>query len=165
MLGITSLLSSNKVLRILLQKLRHSLQQLQETVHAISRARYLIRTRDVQSRTPCKKGKISNRPKVQVLPTRTIYSWIKRYRETLTFLRLRKKFDVHPDNVITTQRFDHLQVYPFKYHSLKMHLAAKEFPQISKVASWEIKGWNPCDPALHKLGGTFFAWRDVPKRS
>jgi len=69
-------------------------------------------------------------------PTRTIYSWIKRYRETLTFLRLRKKFDIHPDNVITTQRFDHLQVYPFKYHSLKMHLAAKEFPQLRRYISW-----------------------------
>lgn len=69
-------------------------------------------------------------------PTRTIYSWIKRYRETLTFLRLRKKFDVHPDNVITTQKFDHLQVYPFKYHNLKMHLAAKKFPQLRRYISW-----------------------------
>ncbi len=69
-------------------------------------------------------------------PTRTIYSWIERYEETLSFLRLRKRFDVHPDNVISTTLLDHLQVYPFKYHDLKMHLSAKKLPQLRRYISW-----------------------------
>ncbi|MFO7793169.1 MAG: hypothetical protein R6W73_09385 [Candidatus Saliniplasma sp.] len=28
-------------------------------------------------------------------PTRTIYSWINRYKPTLTFLKLRKKYNIH----------------------------------------------------------------------
>ncbi len=43
---------------------------------------------------------------------------------------------MHPENVISAQKFDHLQVYPFKYHNLKMHLAAKEFPQLRRYISW-----------------------------
>ena len=69
-------------------------------------------------------------------PTRTIYSWIDKYEKIMTFLKLRKNYDVHPDNVIKTQIFDHLQIYPFKYHDLKMHLSAKKFPQLRRYISW-----------------------------
>lgn len=69
-------------------------------------------------------------------PIRTIYSWINRYKDTMTFLKLRKKYDVHPETVTTTHRLQHQQVYPFSYHSLKMHFSAKQFPQLRRYISW-----------------------------
>jgi len=69
-------------------------------------------------------------------PTRTIYSWIQRYEDELSFIRLRKRYDLDPDDLTTTHRFRHLQVYPFTYHRLKMHLSAKDFPQLRRYISW-----------------------------
>ncbi len=69
-------------------------------------------------------------------PTRTIYSWIKRYRDTLTFLKLRKKYDLDPNDLITVHRLQHQQIYPFTYHDLKLHLSAKDFPQLRRYISW-----------------------------
>ncbi|MFW6196414.1 MAG: PD-(D/E)XK nuclease family protein [Thermoplasmatota archaeon] len=69
-------------------------------------------------------------------PTRTIYSWINKYRDTLTFLKLRKKFGLNPDELTTTHRFRHQQIYPFTYHDLKLHLSAKDFPQLRRYISW-----------------------------
>jgi len=40
-------------------------------------------------------------------PTRTIYSWINRYKDKLTFLKLRKNYNVDPDNLTTTHNFKH----------------------------------------------------------
>ncbi len=34
-------------------------------------------------------------------PTSTIYSWVDKYEETLPFLKLRKKYDIDPDNLTT----------------------------------------------------------------
>ncbi len=51
-------------------------------------------------------------------PLSTIYTWIKRYRDKLTFLKLRKNYNVDPDNLTTTHNFQHQQVYPFTYHHL-----------------------------------------------
>ena len=52
-------------------------------------------------------------------PSRTIYSWIKRYQDTLTMLKMRKKYTIHPENLITAHRFNHQQIYPFTYHNFK----------------------------------------------
>ncbi len=65
-------------------------------------------------------------------PIRTIYSWIKRYQNTLTFLKLRKQYLIHPDNLITTHRYQHQQIYPFSYHHLKLNLKSKQFPQLKR---------------------------------
>ncbi len=51
-------------------------------------------------------------------PTRTIYSWINRYKDKLTFLKLRKEYNIDPDNLTTTHNFQHQQIYPFTYHHL-----------------------------------------------
>jgi len=69
-------------------------------------------------------------------PTSTIYNWIHRYRDTLTFLKLRKKFELDPKNLTTTHTYNHQQVYPFTYHDLKLHLSAKDLPQIRRYISW-----------------------------
>lgn len=69
-------------------------------------------------------------------PLRTVYSWIERYKDTLTFLKLRRKFDLNPDDLITTHTYNHQQVYPFKYHDLKLHLSAKDLPQLRRYISW-----------------------------
>lgn len=69
-------------------------------------------------------------------PTRTIYSWINRYKDTLTFLKLRKKYDVHPERLITTHRFQHQQIYPFTYHNLKLNIYSKKLPQLRRYINW-----------------------------
>jgi len=69
-------------------------------------------------------------------PLRTVYSWIERYEDTLTFLKLRSKFDLDPKNLTTTHTYNHQQVYPFEYHNLKLHLSAKDLPQLRRYISW-----------------------------
>ena len=51
-------------------------------------------------------------------PLSTIYTWINRYKDRLTFLKLRKKYNVDPSNLTTTHNFQHQQVCPFTYHHL-----------------------------------------------
>jgi transposase-like protein len=69
-------------------------------------------------------------------PERTIYSWINRYQNILTFLKLRKHYTIHPENLITTHRFQHQQIYPFTYHNLKLNLKSKQLPQLKRYISW-----------------------------
>ena len=69
-------------------------------------------------------------------PERTIYSWIDRYKDILTFLKLRKKYDVHSEELTTTHRLQHQQVYPFTYHNLKLNLYSKQFPQLRRYINW-----------------------------
>jgi len=69
-------------------------------------------------------------------PTRTIYSWIDRYRDILTFLKLRKKYEVHPDNLTTTHNFQHQQVYPFSYHHLKLNTHSKQRSELRRYINW-----------------------------
>ena len=75
-------------------------------------------------------------------PIQTIYSWLKRYEDTLTFIRLRRNYDIHPDNVITTHTFNHQQVYPFKYHNLKLNFSAQDYPQLRRYISWVERSLN-----------------------
>ena len=69
-------------------------------------------------------------------PERTIYSWIKRYQNTLTFLRLRKTYQIHPETLTTTHRFNHQQIFPFTYHNLKINLKSKQLPQLKRYINW-----------------------------
>jgi len=69
-------------------------------------------------------------------PRSTIYTWIKRYRDTLTFLKLRKKYNVHPDELTTTHNYKHQQVYPFTYHHLKLNIHSKQRPELRRYINW-----------------------------
>ncbi len=69
-------------------------------------------------------------------PTRTIYSWINRYKEKLTFLKLRKNYNVDPNNLTTTHNFQHQQVYPFTYHHLKLNIHSKQRSELRRYINW-----------------------------
>jgi len=69
-------------------------------------------------------------------PLRTIYSWIDRYKDKLTFLKLRKKYNLDPDNLTTTHNFQHQQIYPFTYHHLKLNIHSKNRPELRRYINW-----------------------------
>jgi len=69
-------------------------------------------------------------------PIRTIYSWIDRYEDTMTFLKLRKDYNVDPDNFTTTHNFQHQQVYPFTYHHLKLNIHSKNRSELRRYINW-----------------------------
>lgn len=69
-------------------------------------------------------------------PVQTIYSWIDRYKDTLTFLKLRKNYNIDPSNLTTTHNFQHQQVYPFSYHHLKLNIHSKQRPEFRRYINW-----------------------------
>ncbi|MFW6040659.1 MAG: hypothetical protein ACOC85_02370 [Thermoplasmatota archaeon] len=69
-------------------------------------------------------------------PISTIYSWIDRYKDVLTFLKLRKKYNIDPETVITTYRLKHRQIYPFSHHNLKLNIHSKQLPQLRRYINW-----------------------------
>lgn len=70
-------------------------------------------------------------------PLQTIYSWLDRYQNLLTFIKLRKKYEIlDPDKLTTTRPFHHQQVYPFTYHILKLNLHSKLLPPIKRYIKW-----------------------------
>ena len=69
-------------------------------------------------------------------PRSTVYTWIDRYRDLLTFLKLRKKYDIHPDELTTTHELKHQQVYPFTYHNLKLNIHSKQRPELRRYINW-----------------------------
>ncbi len=81
------------------------------------------------------KKRIQSRFKTTI-PDQTFYSWTSRYQPTLTFLKTRKRYKPDPQNLLTLHRLDHLQVYPFTYHNLKLNLAGKSFPQLRRYINY-----------------------------
>lgn len=82
---------------------------------------------------PVKEAKKLTGKRYQYSPPRsTIYTWIKRYRDTLTFLKLRKKYNIDPTTLTTTNNFQHQQVYPFTYHHLKLNIHSKQRPELRR---------------------------------
>lgn len=69
-------------------------------------------------------------------PIPTIYSWMKRYEETLTFIKLRKRYDIDPETLMTEIRLDHGIVYPFRYHNLKLNIHSRDRPEIRRYFNW-----------------------------
>ena len=69
-------------------------------------------------------------------PIQTIYSWLKKYEGILTFIKLRKKYAIDPNSLVTTHRFQHQQIYPFTYHNLKLNLKSKQLPQLKRYINW-----------------------------
>lgn len=66
------------------------------------------------------------------IPHSTLSNWIKRYERTFTFLPLRKRYKIDPEDAIQTKRFHHQQVYDMRYHRLKLNIAAKAFPSLPR---------------------------------
>ena len=69
-------------------------------------------------------------------PIQTIYSWIQRYKPILTFLKLRKNYNIDPTTLTTTHNFQHQQVYPFTYHHLKLNIHSKQRPELRRYINW-----------------------------
>ena len=64
------------------------------------------------------------------IPISTLNSWISRHEDELLFTKLRKKYDLDPNQTIRTRRLFHPQPYLFKAHSLKLNIKGKQFPQL-----------------------------------
>jgi len=64
------------------------------------------------------------------IPISTLNNWIKRFEPELSFIRLRKKYTINPNDIIHSKKFYHQQVYEFKYHTLKTNFNGKTFPQL-----------------------------------
>ncbi|MFP4052022.1 MAG: hypothetical protein ACLFVB_09830 [Thermoplasmata archaeon] len=86
---------------------------------------------------PVKVAKKRTGRKYQYSPPRsTIYTWIDRYKDTLTFLKLRKNYNIDPENLTTTHNYHHRQVYPFTYHHLKLNIHSKQRPELRRYINW-----------------------------
>jgi hypothetical protein len=66
------------------------------------------------------------------IPISTLNNWVKRFEDELTFIRLRKKFDIDPTSAIHTKKFHHQQIYEFKYHTLKTNFSKRFFPLLKE---------------------------------
>jgi hypothetical protein len=64
------------------------------------------------------------------IPISTLNNWVKIFEDELSFIRLRKKFDIDPNTIIHSKKFHHQQVYEFKYHTLKTNFSKRFFPQL-----------------------------------
>jgi transposase-like protein len=64
------------------------------------------------------------------IPISTLNNWVKRFEDDLSFIRLRKKFEIDPNTAIHSKKFHHQQVYEFKYHTLKTNFSKRFFPQL-----------------------------------
>ncbi len=76
-------------------------------------------------------NRINKRFKIKI-PQPTLSTWLKRYSDIFTFNYLRKKYVIDPKEIIVKKKFYHQQVYDFKYHKLKLNIAAKRYPAIKK---------------------------------
>jgi hypothetical protein len=48
------------------------------------------------------------------IPISTLNNWVKRFETDLTFIHLRKNYNIDPNTAIHSKKFHHLQVYEFK---------------------------------------------------
>jgi len=70
---------------------------------------------------------------------RTISNWTKKFDGTLSFIRLRKKFDLDPDTAIVSKVFNHQQIIPFSYHDLKLNISSKKLPGLKRYVNWVMR--------------------------
>jgi transposase-like protein len=66
------------------------------------------------------------------IPMSTLRNWISRHQDELPFTKLRKKYDLDPNQSIKTRRLFHPQPYLFKVHTLKLNIKGKQFPQLKR---------------------------------
>jgi len=64
------------------------------------------------------------------IPISTLNNWVSRFEPELTFIRLRKNYDIDPNTITHSKKFHHQQVYEFKYHTLKTNFTKRFFPQL-----------------------------------
>ena len=75
------------------------------------------------------KAAIKRKLKIDVsLPA--VQTWTRRYADLATFIPMRKRYDIDPRTTIQAKKLYHQQVYEFKYHQLKLNIAAKEYPKL-----------------------------------
>ena len=77
------------------------------------------------------------------IPITTLSSWISRHQEELPFTKLRKKYDLDPNQTIRTRRLFHPQPYLFKVHTLKLNIKGKQFPKLKYYINSMLD--NPMD--------------------
>jgi hypothetical protein len=66
------------------------------------------------------------------IPLTTLGNWVRRHQNELPFTKLRKKYDLDPNQTIKTRRLFHPQPYLFKVHTLKLNIKGKQFPQLKR---------------------------------
>jgi hypothetical protein len=66
------------------------------------------------------------------IPSSTLNDWISRHQEELPATKLRKKYDLDPNQTIKTRRLFHPHPYLFKVHTLKLNIKGKQFPQLKR---------------------------------
>ena len=64
------------------------------------------------------------------IPISTMNGWINRYSGEFPFVKLRKRFNIDPASIIVSKKLYHQQVYEFRYHTLKLNIAAKRYPAL-----------------------------------
>ena len=69
-------------------------------------------------------------------PATTIYSWTKRFKKDLTFIKIRNRVKPDPERITKTKNFHHRQVFPFSYHIPKVNIHSKKFPGIKRYINW-----------------------------
>ncbi|UCE73491.1 MAG: PD-(D/E)XK nuclease family protein [Methanomassiliicoccales archaeon] len=77
------------------------------------------------------------------IPITTLNSWISRHKEELPFTKLRKKYDLDPNQTIKTRKLFHPQPYLFRVHTLKLNIKGKQFPQLKRYINNMLN--NPMD--------------------
>ncbi len=93
-------------------------------------------TLDMTARTMRRKYKVK-------IPLSTLRNWIKRYGGELPATKLRKKYDLDPNQTIKTRRLFHPQPYLFRVHTLKLNIKGKQFPELKQYINGMLN--NPMD--------------------
>jgi transposase-like protein len=97
-------------------------------------------TLDMTVRTMRRKHKVK-------IPISTLSGWISRHQDELPVTKLRKKYDLDPNQTIKTRRLFHPQPYLFKVHTLKLNIKGKQFPQLKRYINYMLN--NPMDHIFH----------------
>jgi ATP-dependent exoDNAse (exonuclease V) beta subunit len=77
------------------------------------------------------------------IPMSTLRNWIKRYGDELPATKLRKKYDLDPNQTIKTRKLFHPQPYLFRVHTLKLNIKGKQFPELKRYINGMLN--NPMD--------------------
>jgi len=77
------------------------------------------------------------------IPISTLNNWIRTYGEEFPFTRLRKKYDLDPNQTIKTRKLFHPQPYLFRVHTLKLNIKGKQFPELKRYINDMLS--NPMD--------------------
>ena len=78
---------------------------------------------------------VAKRHRVKV-PATTVHAWVKRYAPVCTFAQMRRQYSISPEDIIKSRKLEHGQVYNYRYHQLKMGIAAKKFPTLKQYLKW-----------------------------